>query len=161
MSIESVMPTNHLILYRPLLLLPSVFPRIRVFSSESALPSRWSNYGSFSSTLVLPMNIQGWFPLGLTGLIFLLSKGLSRVFSSTTVWKHQFFRAQPSLWSNLHLYMTNGKAIALTIHILVSKVMSLIFNTLSRFVITFLPRSKHLLISCLQSPSKWFWSPRK
>ena len=97
-----------------------------------------------ASALVLPMNIQSWFPLGLTGLISLLSKGLSRVFSSTSVMKHQFFSAQPSLWSNSHLYMITGKTIALTIRIIVGKVMCLLFNMLSRFVITFLPRSKRL-----------------
>ena len=100
------------------------------------------------------MNIQSWFPLGLTGLISLHSKELSRVFSSTTVWKHQFFTAQPSLLSNSHFqYMTNGKTIALTIQASVGKVMSLLCNILSRFVIAFLPRSKHLLISWLQSLS--------
>ena len=88
MSMESVMPSNHLILCCPLPLLPSIFPNFRVFSSESALPIRWPNIGVSAS--VLPVNIQGWFPLRLTGLISLLSKGLLRVFSSTTVWKHQF-----------------------------------------------------------------------
>ena len=93
--------------------------------------------------LVLPLNMQDWFPLGLTGLISLLSKGLSREFSSITIWKHQFFGAWPSLWSTSHrLYMTTGKTIALTIWTFVGKVVSLFFNTLSRFVITFLPRSK-------------------
>ena len=82
------------------LLLPSIFPSIRVFSNESALHIRWPKYWSLSFSIVFPMNIQGWFPLALTGLIFLQSKGLSRVFSSTTVWKHQFFSAQTSLWSN-------------------------------------------------------------
>ena len=104
MSIESVMPSNHRILCRPLLLLPSVFPSIRVFSSESVLPIRWPKYWSFSLSSVLPMNIQGWFPLGLTSLISLQSKALSRVFSSTTIQKHQFFGAQLSLWSNSHIH---------------------------------------------------------
>ena len=101
MSIESLMPSNHLILWPPLLILPSVFPSIRVFSNASALHIRWPKY--WSSASVLPINIQGWLPLGLTGLISLLSKGLSRVFSSTTIWKHQFFGTQPSLWSNSHI----------------------------------------------------------
>ena len=83
MSIESVMPSNHLILCHPLLLLPSIFPSIRVFSSESVLPIRWP-----ASASVLPMNIQDWFPLGWTGWISLQSKGLSSVFSTTTVKKH-------------------------------------------------------------------------
>ena len=87
----------------PLLLLPSVFPSIRVFSSESALHIRWPNYWSFSFRSVLPVTIQGWFPLGLTSLISLQSKGLSRVFSNPTVQEHQFFGAQPSLRSNSHI----------------------------------------------------------
>ena len=94
MSIESVMPCNHLILYRPLLLLPSIFPNMRVFSNESVLPIR-PKYWSSSSASVLPMNIQNLFPLGLTGLIFLQSKGLTRIFSSNTIWKHQCFSAWP------------------------------------------------------------------
>ena len=93
MSIESVMPTNHLIFCRPLLLLPSIFPSIRVSSKFFlVLHIRWPKYWSFSFSIVLPMNIQG-FPLGLTSLIFLQSKGLSRVFSNTTAQKHQFFSA--------------------------------------------------------------------
>ena len=90
MFIELVMRSNHLILCHPLLLLTSVFPSIRVFYNGWALCIRCQRTGASASALVLPMNIQGWFPLGLTGLIFLLSKGLSRVFSSTTIWKHQF-----------------------------------------------------------------------
>ena len=97
MFIESVMPSNHLILCCPLLLLPSIFPSIRVFSKESTLPIRESKYWISASTSVLPMNIQDWFNLGLTGWISLPSKGLSRVFSNTTVQKHQFFTNQLSL----------------------------------------------------------------
>ena len=104
-----------------------------------------------ASASVLQKTIQDWFPLGLTGLISLQSKGLSRVFSSTTVWKHEFFGAQPSLWSNSHL----------TIWTFVSKVISVLFNMLSRFVIAFLPRSKHLLISWLLSPSSVILEPHK
>ena len=92
MSIESVMPSNHLILCRPLLLLPPIFPRIRVFSNESSLHIRWPSIGASAS--VLPINIQDSFPLGLTDLISLLSKRLSRVFSNTTVQKYQLFNAQ-------------------------------------------------------------------
>ena len=104
MSIESVMPSNHLILYHPRLLWPSIFPSIRVLSNESILHKRvvqsiWAS----ASVSVLPMNIQGWFPLGLTSLISLLSKGLSRVFSNTTVWKCQLFSTHYSLWSNSHI----------------------------------------------------------
>ena len=103
--IELVMPPNHLILCCPLLLLPSIFPSIRVFSKESVLPIRWPKYWSFSFSSVLPMNIQDSFPLGQTGLISLQSKALSRVFSSIRVKKHQFFGAQPSLWSNSHIHI--------------------------------------------------------
>ena len=103
-SIESVMPSRHLILCRPLVLLPSIFPSIRVFSSESALRIRWPKYWSFSFTSVLPVNTQDWSPLGWTGWTSLQSKGLSRVFSNTTVQKHQFFGAQPSSQSNSHIY---------------------------------------------------------
>ena len=117
--------------------------------------------GVSASASVLPMNIQGWFPWGLTSLISLQSKGLSRVFSNSTVWTHKFFSAQPSLWSNSHLYMITGKTIALTIWTFVGKVVSLLFNMLSRFVITDLPRSKCPLISWLQSLSTVILEPRK
>ena len=153
-SIELVMPSNHLILCHPLLLPPSISPSIRVFSNQSVLPIRWPKYWSFRSASVLSMNIQDWFPSGLTGLIFLQSKGLSRVFSNTTVQKHPFFSAQFSLWSNSHMHpWLLGKTIALTTGTFVSKVISLLFNMLLRLLIAFLPRSKHLLISRLQPPS--------
>ena len=97
MSIESVMPSNHLILCCPLLLLPSIFPSIMVFSNESALSIGWSKYWSFSSTSALPKNTEDWFPLGWTRWISLQSKGLPRVFSNTTLQIHQFFSAQLSL----------------------------------------------------------------
>ena len=129
---------------------PQSFPPSGSFPVSQLFRSGGQSIGASVSASVLPMNIQGWFPLGLTGWIPLLSKGLSRVFSNTTVQKHQFFSAQPPLWSNLsHLYMTTGKTIALTIRTFVGKVMCLLFNMLSRFVLAFLPRSKHLLISCL------------
>ena len=113
-----------------------------------------------ASASVLLMNIQGWFPIGLTGLISLWSRGLSRVFSSTTVWKHQF-GIQPSLWSNSYIRMTTWKTIALTRQTFVSKVMSLVFNMLSSFVIAFLLRSKYLWISWLHSPSAVILEPKK
>ena len=97
MSIESVMPSNHLILCRHLLLPPSIFPSIRVFSHESVLRIRWSKYWRSASASVLSVNIQDWFPSRWTGWICLESKGLSRVFSNTTVRKHQFFGTQLSL----------------------------------------------------------------
>ena len=106
-SIKSVMPSSHLILCPPLLLLPSIFPSIRVFSNESTLRcceriSQSIRVSASASTL--PMNTQDWSPLGWTGWISLQSRGLSRVFSNTTVQKHQFFSAQLSLWSNSHIY---------------------------------------------------------
>ena len=104
MSIESVISSNHLVLCHPLLLLPSIFPSIMIFSNESVLCISGQCIGASASALVLPMNIQDWFPLGFTGLISLQSKRLSRVFSNTTVQKHKFFRAQPSLWSNSQIH---------------------------------------------------------
>ena len=100
MSIESVMPSNHLILSHPFLLLPSVFPSIRVFPSKSALHISGQNIGASASASVLPMSIQGWFPLGLTDLISLQSRWLSRVFSSTIIWSHQFLGTQSFHLSN-------------------------------------------------------------
>ena len=133
---------------------------LQSFPASGSFPMSWlftsggQRTGVSVSASVLPGNIQGWFPLGLTGLISLQSKGLSRVFSSTAIRKHQFLSTQLSLGSNSqHLYMTTGKTVALTRQTFVGKVMSLLFNTLSRFLIAFLPRSKNLLISWLQSPS--------
>ena len=104
MSIESLMLSNHLIPCHPLLLLPSIFPSLQVFSNESSLCIRWPKYWNFSFSISpLPMNIQSWFPLGLTGLLSLQSKGLSRVFTSATIQKHQLFTAQTTLWFNSHI----------------------------------------------------------
>ena len=156
MSIELVMPSNHLILYRPLTL-PSIFPSIRVFPVSNLLASGGQNTGTSASASVLPMNIQDWFPVGWTGLTSLQSKGLSGVFSSTTILRcSAFFMVQLS-----HLYVTTGKTIYLAIWTFVSKVMSLLFNMLSRFVIAFLARSKHLLVSWLQSQSTVVLEPKK
>ena len=102
-SIESVMPSSHLILCRPLLLLPPIPPSIRVFSNESTLHMMWQKYWSFNFRIILPKKSQGWSPEW-TGWISLQSKGLSRVFSNTTVQKHQFFGAQPSSQSNSHIH---------------------------------------------------------
>ena len=103
MSIKWVMPSNHLILCHPLLL-PSIFPNIRVFSNESVLRIRWPSTGVSASASVLPVNIQDWFPLGLPGLSSSQSKGLSRVFSNTTVQKHEFFGTQLSSQSNSYIH---------------------------------------------------------
>ena len=106
MPIESVMPSSHLILWHPLLLLPPIPPSIRIFSNEPTLRMRWPKYRSTSaSASVLPMNTQDWSPLGWTGWISLQSKGLSRVFSNTTVQKHQFFIAQLSSQSKSHIHI--------------------------------------------------------
>ena len=102
-SIELVMTSNHLILCHPLILLPSIFPSIRVFSMSQLFTS--GSHSIRASASVLPMNIQSWLPLGLIDLIFFMTNGLSRVFSCTTVWKHQFLNAQSYLWSNFHIYM--------------------------------------------------------
>ena len=104
MSIELVMPPSHLIHCRPILLLPSIPPSIRVFSNESTLRMRWPKYWSFSFSIIPPKNTQDWSPLEWTGWISLQSKGLSRVFSNTTVQKHQFFGAQLSSQSNFHIH---------------------------------------------------------
>ena len=146
MSIESVMPSNRLILCCPLLLLPSIFPSIRVSLMSQLFASSGQSIG-VSASSVLPMNIQGQFPSGLTGLISLQSKGLSGVFCNSTVQKHQFFG---TTLISIHDYW---ETIALTIWTFVGKVIFLLFNTVSRFVIAFPPRSKHLLVSWMQSPS--------
>ena len=104
MSIKSVMLSNHLILHLPLLLLSSIFPASVTFPMSQFFTSDSQSIGDSALASVFPMNIQDWFPFGLTGLISLQSKGLSRVFSNTTVQKHQFFGAQLSLWSNSHIH---------------------------------------------------------
>ena len=162
MSTESVMSFSHLILCCTLLPLPSVFLSIRFFSSELALHIRWPKYWSFSFSISLSNEYSGLISFRIHWFEDLLSRGLSRVFFSTTVEKHQFFSAQPSLWSYSHICtnhillltsVTTGKTIALTRWTFVGRVISLLFNTVSRFVIAFLPKSKRLLISWLQSPS--------
>ena len=123
----------------------------------------WGGQSTWVSALssFLRNNTQGWSPSEWTGWISLQSRGLSRVFSNTTVQKHQFFCSHLSLQSNSYPYMTTGKTIALTRWTFVDKIMSLPFNMLSRLVITFLPRSKHLLLSWLQSPSAVILEPPK
>ena len=123
-----------------------------------AFASGGQSNGVSASASVFPMNIKGWFPLGLTGLISLQPKGLSRVFSSTTTQKHQFFSAQLSLWANSRIHWKNH---SFDIWTCVSKVVSLLFNMLSRFAIAFLPRSKHLFILWLQSLSAVTLEPKK
>ena len=162
MFIDSVMPSNHLVLCHPLLLLPSISPRIRVFSNESALCLRWPKYWSFSFS-ISPFNVYSglisfridWFDL--LAVQGTLSSLLQHHNSKASVlWYSAFFMVQLS-----HPYMTTGKTIGLTVWAFVGKVMSLLFNMLSRLVIAFLPKSKHLLISWLQSPSAVILEPKK
>ena len=161
MSIESMMPSNHFILCHPLLLLPSIlYPVSGSFPLSLLFMSGGQSIGALASASALPVNSQVWFPLGLTGLISLLSKGLSRVFSSTTIPASilqcsAFFMVQLSPPCR-----TNGKTIALTRRTFVDKAMSLLFNMLSRLVTTFLPRNKRFLISWLESPSAVILEPR-
>ena len=162
MSIESVMSSNHLILCRPLLLLPSIFPSIRVFSNESALHIRWPKYWSFSFNICPPNECPGLISFRMDWLDLLSVQGtlkslLQHHSSKASILRHSaFFIVQL-----LHPYMTTGKTIALTRHICVDKVTFLLFNMLPRLVIAFLPRSKHLLISWLQSPSAVIFEPPK
>ena len=161
MSIESVMPSNHLILCRPLLFLTSTFPSIRVFSNESTLCIRWPKYWSFSFKISPTNGYPGlisfrmdWFDLAVQGTLRSLLQHHS---SKASILRHSaFFIVQLS-----HPYMTTGKIIALTRWTFVEKVMSLLFNMLSRLLITFLPRSKCLLIPWLQSPSAVILDPPK
>ena len=118
------------------------FPASESFPMIWLFPSGGQSIGVLAS--ILPMNIQDWFSLGLTGLISLLSRGLSRVFSNTTIQRRRFFGTQPSLTSNSNIcYVTTGKTIALTRRSIVGKIISLLFNVMSRLVIDFLPRSKY------------------
>ena len=151
MSIESVMPSNHLILCCPLLLLPSIFPSIRVFSSELALHIRWPKYWSFSFN-ISPSNEYSWLiSLRIDWFDFLAAQGTLKSLlqydssKASILQCSAFFRVQLS-----HPYMTTGKTIALTRWTFIGKVMPLLSNKLSRFVIAFLPRSKHLLILWLR-----------
>ena len=168
MSIKSVMPSNHLILSNPLILLPSLFSNIRVFSNESVLRIRWPKYWSFSFSIspsILPMNIQDSKKKKYSGLISFRIDLHSVLGTLKSLLQHHslkaFFGTQLSFWSNSHIHMTTGKTIALTRWTFVGKVMSLLFNMLSRLVIAFLPRSKCLLTSWLQSSSVVTLEPQK
>ena len=161
MSIELMMPSNHLILLIPFFC-PQSFPILGSFQMSQHFTSGGQSTGVSSSASVLPMNTQGWSPSGWTCWISLQSKGLSRVFSNTTVQEHQFFWCSAfSIVQLSHPYMTNGKTIALTRQTFVGKLMFLLFNMLFKLLITFLPRSKRLLISWLQSPSAVILEPKK
>ena len=157
------MSSNHLILCCRLLLLPSIFPCTRVSSNESALHIRWPKYWRFSFSISPSNEYSGLISFRIEWFDLLASKRLSRVFFSTTVWKHQFVN-----WCSAFVmvqvsysYMTTGKNIALIIWTFVGKVVSLLLNMLYSFVIAFLPRSKCPLISWLQSPSSVILEPKK
>ena len=162
MFIESVMPSNHLILCCPLLFLPSIFPSIRVFSSESDLRIRWPKYWSFSFSISPSNEYSGLISFRINWLDLLAVQGtlkslLQHHSSKASIhWCSVFFIVQLS-----HPYMTTGKTIALTRRTFVGKVMSLLFNMLCRLVIAFLTRSKCLSISWLQSPSAVILEPKK
>ena len=160
--IESVMPSSHLILFRPLLLLPPIPHSIRAFSNESTLRMRWPEYWSFSFSIIPSKEIPGLISFRMDWLDLLAVQGtlkslLQHHISKASILRHSaFFTVQLS-----HPYMKTGKTIALTRQTLVVKVISLLLNKLSRLVITFLPRSKRLLISWLPSPSPVILEPQK
>ena len=162
MSIESLMPSNHLILCHPLLLLPSVFLSIKVFSSESVLYIRWPEYRSFSFNISPSNEYSRLISFRINWLDLLAVQGTVK-----NLWQHHNLKASilqhsASFMVQLsHPHMTDGKTITLTIWTFVGKIMCLLFNMLSRFVIAFLPRSKCLLISWLQSPSAVILEPKK
>ena len=161
MSIKSVMPSNHLILCCPILLPPPVFPSIRVFSDESVLHIRWPKYWSFSFSISLSNEHSGLISFRMDWLDLLAVQGTLKSLlqhhssKASVLWFSAFFIVQLS-----HPYMTTGKNIALTRQTFVGKVIPLLFNMLSRLVITFLPRSKCILISWLQSPSAVILEPQ-
>ena len=156
------MPPSHLVLCRPLLLLPSIHPSIRVFFNESVLPIRWPKYWSFSFSISPSKEHPGLISFRIDWLDLLAVQGIIKSLlqhhsSKASILQHSaFFTVQL-----LHPYMTTGKTIALTRRTFVGKVMTLLFNMLSRLVITFLPRSKRLLISWLQSPAAVILEPKK
>ena len=162
MSIESVMPSSHLILCGPLLLLPPIPPSIRVFSNESSLHMRWPKYWSFSFIISPSNEHPGLISFRMDWLDLLAVQGTLKSLlqhhssKASILWHSTFFTVQLS-----HPYMTTGNIVALTRWTFDGKVMSLLLNMLSRLVITFLPKSKHLLISCLQSPSAVILKPQK
>ena len=162
LSIESVMPSSHLILCRHLLFLPPIPPSIRVFSNESTLHMRWPKFWSFSFSISPSKENPGLISFRMDWLDLLVVQGTLKSLpqhhssKASILWHSAFFTVQLS-----SPYMTIGKTIALTRQTLAGKVMSLLWNMLSRLVITFLPRTKRLLISWLQSPSAVIWEPPK
>ena len=162
MSIKSVMPSNHLTLCLPLLFLPSIFPSIRVFSNELALHTRWPKCWSFSFSISPFSEYSGLVSFWINWCDFLAGQETLKSFLQHHNLKVSFLQHSAFFIIQLsHLYMTTRKTIALTMWIFISKVMSLLFNMLSRFVIAFLPKNKCLLISWLQSPSTVILEPKK
>ena len=162
MSIESVMPSSHLILYCLLLLLPPIPPSIRVFSNESVLHIRWPKYWSFSFSISPSNEHPGLISFRMDWLDLLAVQGTLKSLLQHHSSKASILRGSAFFTVQLsHPHMPTGKTIALTRWTFVGKIMSLLFNMLSRLVITFLPRSKHLLISWLQSPSAVILEPKK
>ena len=162
MSIEWVMPSNHLILCHPLFLLASVFPSIRVFSNESVLCIRWPKYWSFSFSIRSSNEYSGLISFRMDWLDLLAVQGTLKSLLQHHSSKASIFRCSACFMVQLsHPYVTTGKTTALTRHTFVGKVMSLLFNMLSRLVIAFLSRSKRLFISRLQSPSAVILEPKK
>ena len=162
MSSESVMPTNHFILCHPLVLPTSFFPSIRVFSNESVLHIRCPKYWSFSFNISPSNEHSGLISFTMDWLDLLAVQGTLKSLLQHHISKASILRCSAFFIVQLsHPYMTTGKIIALTRRTFVGKVMSLLFNMLSRLIITFLPRSKHLLISWLQSPSAVILEPPK
>ena len=161
-SIELVMQSNHLILCRPLLLLSSIFPSIRVFSNEPALHIRWPKNWSYSFNISPSNEHSGLISFRMDWLDLLAVQGTLKSLlqhhssKASCLWRPVFFIVQLS-----HPYMTTGKTIAMTRRIFAGKIIFLLFNMLSRLLITFLSRSKHLLISWLQTPSTVIWEPPK
>ena len=156
------MPSNHLILCHPLLLPPSIFPSIRIFSNEYAVLIRWPKYWSFSFRFSPSNEYSGLISFRMDWLDLLAVQGTLKSLLQHHSSKASIFRCSAFFIVQLsHPYMTPGKTLTLTRWTFVNKVMSLLFNMLSRLVITFLPRSKSLLISWLQSPSAVIWEPKK
>ena len=162
MSIELVMPSNHLILCCPLLLLPSIFPSIRVFSNESALHIRWPMYCSFSFSISPSNEYSGLISFRIDRFDLLAVQGTLKSLLQNHSSKASILQCSAFFMVQLsHPYMNTGKTIALTRWTFIGKVMSLLFNMLSRLVIAFITRSKRLLISWLQSPSAVIMEPKK
>ena len=162
MSIDSVMPSNHLILCHPLLLLPSIFPSIRVFPKDSVFPIRWPKYWSFSFNISLSNEYSGLISFRMDCLDLLAVQGTLKSLFQLHSSKASILRCSAFFIVQLsHSYMTPEKTITLTRQTFVGKVMALLFNMLSRLVIAFLPRSKHLLISWVQLPSAVTLEPPK